>query len=62
LPVAELQLAKILRERLDKEGSYMALAQAISEANGIYTDEDGKRPKDAVDRRKLKSIVDTDEK
>jgi hypothetical protein len=61
-PVAELRLAKTLGERLAKEGSYMALAQAISEANGIYTDEDGNRPKDAVDRRKLKSIVDNDEK
>jgi hypothetical protein len=61
-PVPELRLAKILGERLIKEGSYTALAQAISAANGIRTDEDGKRPKDAVDRRKLKNIVDSDDK
>ena len=61
-PVAELRLAKTLGERLFKEGSYTALAQAISEANGLRTDENGNRPKDAVDRRKLKNIVDGDEK
>lgn len=64
LPRSKLRLAKVLAVRKEKEGSYLALARAISEANGVDTGPDpaGGKPRYAVDRRKLKSIVANDPK
>ena len=52
----ELRIAKVLEDHLHEKHTYVALARAISAANHLHEDE-----KDALDRRKLKKIVDGDQ-
>lgn len=52
----ELRIAKVLEDHLHEKHTYVALARAISAANHLHEDD-----KDALDRRKLKKIIDGDQ-
>lgn len=52
------RLGQVLQERMSKEGSFAALARAITLANRDGTSSSRKKPRDAIDRRKLKSLVE----
>lgn len=60
LPGSDLRLARVLKERATAEGGFSALARAVSRANGVDTGSDvrGRREKDVIDRRKLRSLAE----